>query len=117
MTTKQGKLSTLFARHHLLIILACLMPFVVGYALYLAYSPPYQSKKNPYTRDELKEALKDKSKDEVLKLLGRPQRTTANGIFEHWEYPGRTYDPIAQRNDTSLTITFSTTGRVLSISH
>lgn len=70
-----------------------------------------QQKKSklPPTRDEMRAKLMGKSKAEVLKLIGRPDRTTDAG----WQYEGGiSYDPIAQRVDSLVFIWFDEAGNV-----
>lgn len=67
------------------------------------------------TRDEFKAAYMGKTKDEVLKALGKPHRTNQNAE-DSWTYQGRyTYDPISGRNDSSLVMWFNSAGLVQNI--
>lgn len=67
-----------------------------------------------YSRDEFKRLVVGKTTDEVIKLIGRPQRTADLGQFEAWSYPGLTTDPISGRDDESTSLNV-TKGRVSSV--
>jgi outer membrane protein assembly factor BamE (lipoprotein component of BamABCDE complex) len=52
-----------------------------------------------YTREEFRAMLVGKSKEDVLKLAGKPDVTQDGGRTEYWYYNGRTADPITGKTD------------------
>lgn len=59
-----------------------------------------------YEREEFKAAVEGKSQDEVLKLLGKPDRTSDTGPDSDWDYQELTYDKLTGKKDTSVRIVF-----------
>jgi hypothetical protein len=77
----------------------------------LARKPPAAPARKPkYSREELRQAVQDKTEPEVLELLGRPE-STSEGYFDarvthRWHYSRLTFDPVSQRVDRGVTIVF-----------
>lgn len=69
------------------------------------------SQQKTMTRDEAKKLLIGKTKDEVIELLGRPDKTS-EGVLGHWAYHGITFDPVSQKADNALWVYFGDDGRV-----
>ncbi len=67
------------------------------------------------TREELKEAVMNKSKEEVLKALGKPQSTGESGGEARWRYEGVSYDPVTKKTDDSVMIFFTEQGVVRNV--
>lgn len=58
--------------------------------------------KKVYTREEFKALVVGKSQDEIMKLLGRPAKTSEYGDgTTGWKYEGITVDPISQKMDNT----------------
>lgn len=76
-----------------------------------------QPKVKPRPRDELKKALERKTRAEVKEILGKPDSTTgtAGGTFERWHYKEVSYDPVADRVDSGLTVTFGSGDWVIGV--
>lgn len=64
------------------------------------------------TRDEFKAAYMGKTKDEVLKALGRPYRTDENDRDHLWEYKGFTVDQVTGKPDSRTCIWFNSNSLV-----
>ena len=64
------------------------------------------------TRNEVREAINGKSKEQVLKILGKPEQTQDLGIMEMWYYSGISYDPYAEVYDNMVQISFDQFGIV-----
>ena len=64
------------------------------------------------SRDEIKEAINNKSKEKVIEVLGKPEQTQNLGTMEMWYYYGISYDPIAETYDNMVQITFNEYGKV-----
>lgn len=65
------------------------------------------------SRDEFRNAYMGKTKDEVLKALGKPKRTDENqSIYHLWEYGGYTIDKVTGKKDRQTFVYFSPSGRV-----
>lgn len=69
----------------------------------------------PRTRDELKEAVMGKSKEEVRKLLGVPASTSETGERSRWRYDRISYDPVTDKIDARTVLFFSKEGKVRSV--
>lgn len=67
-----------------------------------------------YSRDEFRQLVVGKSRQEVLDLLGRPQATQEGDGFEFWDYQGRTFDPVTNRTDHNAQVEFQN-GRVSNV--
>lgn len=65
-----------------------------------------------YTRDEFRQAVLGKTPDEVLKLLGKPDRTDEDG--PQWIYYDRRRDPLTGKIDELTFVRFSG-GRVADV--
>ena len=63
-------------------------------------------KNRKYTRDEFKQLVVGKSRDEVIALLGKPKTTQQVGGVDFWEYPGRTTDPVTGKTDHNAQVEF-----------
>ena len=64
-----------------------------------------------YTRAEFEEAVKGKTKAEVIELLGRPASTTG-GEGDTWKYDDVTTDPVSGKVDFATWIRFDNRGQV-----
>ena len=58
------------------------------------------------SRDEIKEAINNKSKEKALEILGNPEQTQSIGSMEMWYYYGISYDPVTEVYDNMVQITF-----------
>lgn len=56
------------------------------------------------SRDEFKKLIMGKTKDDVLRLIGKPSDTASTGLVESWFYKSVSYDPITNKpyGDTSV---------------
>lgn len=74
-----------------------------------------------YTRQGFKDAIRGKSKDEIVKIIGKPNKTSTDTVFSHidrgirmtaneeyWVYHDKTVDPISGSTDRFVMITFRT---------
>jgi hypothetical protein len=77
---------------------------------------PQAATKAKYSREELRGLLDQKIEPDVLKLLGRPERTSEGGIAGDrthiWYYDRLTFDPITQRVDRAVAIIFQPDNRL-----
>jgi len=58
------------------------------------------------SRDEFKKAVMYKNQKQVLEIFGRPDSTADMGKGVDWTYIRRTFDPINEKNDHSVTVRF-----------
>lgn len=65
-----------------------------------------------YERAELRTAVTGKTQDEVIGLLGRPNRTSGDGT--EWAYYDRSYDKVSGQTDGVIYVIFRD-GRVSEI--
>ena len=65
-----------------------------------------EDKSRKYTREEFKQLVIGKSRDEVIALLGTPKTTPQLGGVDLLEYPGRTTDPVTGKTDHNAQIAF-----------
>ncbi len=63
-------------------------------------------KNRKYTRDEFKRLVIGRTRDEVIELLGKPKATQQVGEVDHWDYPGRTTDPVTGKTDHNAEVLF-----------
>ena len=70
--------------------------------------------KNYYSREELKALVMGKSREDVLKLLDKPDSTSEESDGYKWTYNYITKDPIAKRVDSHVTLTFKD-GKVVEV--
>lgn len=69
-------------------------------------------KQKTWTRDEFRTMLNNKTKDEVLELVGRPDRTVEPGAGNYWRYTSVTVDPVSGKVDTTTFVRFNVVNRV-----
>jgi hypothetical protein len=69
------------------------------------------TKNRKYTRDEFKQLVLGKTRDEVIGLLGKPNATQESGDLELWNYYSRTTDPTTGKTDQDAQVEFQN-GRV-----
>ena len=69
-------------------------------------------KAKPRPREELQTLLTGKTKDEVIKAMGRPERTNDILGTETWTYHEASFDPVSQKTDHRMTLWFDNGGRV-----
>ena len=67
-----------------------------------------------YPREEFRKLVIGKTKDEVIAVVGKPERT-GGGDDEHWIYDGRTIDTTTGKTDGIIIIWFQN-GRVERVS-
>lgn len=60
---------------------------------------PAKTEPKIYTREEFTALLVGKTQDQVIKLVGKPNRTSASGERSTWDYYDRTRDTIADKID------------------
>lgn len=65
--------------------------------------------KKVYLRDEFKSLVLFKTKDEVLKAVGKPDTTQESGDMIFWYYNGITKDPITDKIDFHVQVVFEKT--------
>ena len=71
-----------------------------------------QPQKPVSSDEEFRAAVMGKTQEEVLNLLGRPDRTTEFSDGPYWVYEKRTFDPISQKVDSSVGLSFDADHRV-----
>jgi hypothetical protein len=69
------------------------------------------TKNRKYTRDEFKQLVLGKTRDELIGLLGKPNATQESGDLELWDYYSRTTDPTTGKTDQDAQVEFQN-GRV-----
>lgn len=89
---------------------------VVTALLLLACGTDLKPKAKVRTREELKTLLVGKTKDEVLQILGKPEKTVETPAGDVWHYRGITRDPISGKDDLSTWVDFDRNGRVEKLS-
>jgi hypothetical protein len=60
-----------------------------------------ESEPATYTRQEFTDLVRERSRDEVVRVLGKPDRTSQDEEAEYWHYRDRTRDPLTGRTDSS----------------
>lgn len=63
--------------------------------------------KKAYTRDEFRKLVLNKTADEVIKAVGKPDSTSELGDSVWWYYKNVTTDPITGKTDQSVQLAFS----------
>ena len=63
------------------------------------------------SRDEIKKAINNKSQEEVIEILGKPDEAQSLGYMDMWYYSGISYDSLTETTDNMVQITFEN-GRV-----
>lgn len=64
------------------------------------------------TREELEKILAGKDRDQVLEIMGRPDRTYETSDGENWSYDRVARDPVSGKIDSFSTVRFGKDGRV-----
>lgn len=85
---------------------------VVTALLLLACGTGLKPKPKVRTREELKTLLVGKTEQEVIEILGKPERTNEFLGEKMWRYENVTYDPISGRVDPSTWVDFNRDGKV-----
>jgi outer membrane protein assembly factor BamE (lipoprotein component of BamABCDE complex) len=68
------------------------------------------------TRDEFKQRIMGKTKDEVLAAAGRPSTTSQEESMSYWHYAERTKDPLTGARDSAVQVVFEY-GRVVAVNY
>jgi outer membrane protein assembly factor BamE (lipoprotein component of BamABCDE complex) len=98
-------------------VAAILLGGCLGLGLYFAFESVRgvgPQPEPPKTRDEMRQLLVGKTKDEVRTLLGRPSDEDA-GPAHHWDYRNVTHDPAGDLIDPLLRVHFGPDGRVSAV--
>lgn len=66
-------------------------------------APP---QRKTYTRDDFRNLVRDKTKDQIIKLIGPPDLTQQIADLEMWYYRGITVDPLSGRADAQVQLSF-----------
>jgi outer membrane protein assembly factor BamE (lipoprotein component of BamABCDE complex) len=74
-------------------------------------APPAREEK-VYTREEFRKLIDGRTQDEVLKLIGKPRRTSEVGPYQYWHYDGVTRDVVTGKLDRNVQLVFEG-GRVV----
>jgi len=69
-----------------------------------------------YTRQEFTVLIRERTRDEVLRALGKPDRTSQDDEAEYWTYRDRTRDPLTGRTDGAAQLVIRR-GRVEAINY
>jgi hypothetical protein len=72
--------------------------------------------KTVYLRDEFGKLVQGKTQEEVLKAVGKPDRTQSAGDRVYWYYNKITKDPVKNKIDSRAQVLFQG-GRVASVSY
>jgi hypothetical protein len=72
-------------------------------------------KKTIYLRDDFKSRVLGKSAAEVLDAVGRPDSTQENNVIYCWYYDGVTKDPVSNKVDHYVAVSFDKKGKVESV--
>ena len=59
-----------------------------------------------YPREEFTRLVRDRTGQEVIYAVGRPDSTSKDSDVEYWHYRRRTRDPITDRIDTDAQVVF-----------
>lgn len=70
-----------------------------------------------FTRDEFREMLMEKTKEEVIAAVGRPEYTTEPGSGHYWRYGNITYDPVSGKTDASAYVRFNSFNKVAAVDY
>lgn len=68
---------------------------------------PTEPAKKTWTRQEFRDMLMGKTKEEVLSLAGKPYETVEPGEGNYWMYDGITIDPINGKTDSLTWVRFN----------
>ena len=80
-------------RKHRIYQAQAVLTFVVG--LSTAALPAQIDLSKRYTREQIQSLAIGKSREEAVKIFGKPSRVQSSGKLEHWEYRiPKVYDPI-----------------------
>lgn len=75
-----------------------------------------KKKPDPIPRDAFEALVKDKSKEEVMASVGRPDDTHDFSEVEAWTYRSRTVNPVTLKPDWYASVRFSKkTGKVVEV--
>lgn len=66
-------------------------------------------------REDFKTAVIGKTKAEVLEILGRPMKTSERNPGESWMYRGRSFDPVASKEDDFQHVRFDAEGKCVEV--
>lgn len=99
-------------------LIAILAGFLVPIALLVFAITAYSRMTNPtfakFDRNEFQSLVIGKTQDEILRNVGRPDRTKTVLWGEFWEYDRKTIDPISGKQDRLAEVYF-VGGKVLSV--
>lgn len=99
------------------VLTACVLACAIGCSGRVATTESAREgvTKEKRTKEELEKALKGKSEDEVIKLIGRPEDTSDYGGTLHWNYRGKsiTFSTITQKFDDVTIVSFDKTKKVV----
>ena len=66
----------------------------------------------PIPREDFKARVMGKTKDEVLEAIGKPSSTSETGRLSSWYYKNRTFDPLTNKPDRFIVVSFGADGKV-----
>ncbi|VTR92541.1 unnamed protein product [Gemmata massiliana] len=69
--------------------------------------------KKVYSRDEFRQAILNKNQDDVIALIGKPNRTTESG---YWYYADIVKDPISGKLEDNIQVVFEH-GKVVRVNY
>lgn len=99
----------------LIVVLSLMISYIFLYYIYsFINTPSTRSTPEILTRENFKSLIDMKTPDEVMRLVGPPDRTSGSNS-ENWIYRGKTYDPITGKTDYLIVVIFEN-GHVVNIS-
>ncbi len=69
-----------------------------------------------YGRDDFTQLLMDKSEEDVVEAVGRPDRTSEDSDTSYWHYHRRTQDSVTNRLDDDAQVVFRG-GKVVGVNY
>jgi hypothetical protein len=79
--------------------------------------PPAVAPLSPvYSREEFSRRVLNKSDDEVLAAVGRPDATSEDNEFRYWHFKKRTRDSLTRAEDTDVQVVIKE-GKVVEINY
>lgn len=58
------------------------------------------------SREEFRKRVMGKTPDEVIAVIGKPDRTADDGPTVYWYYKNRSFDPVTNRTDETTQVCF-----------
>lgn len=101
------------------VIVALALAGGVAYGVYRAVrseAPRAEAKAPVLDRDEFSRRVMDRSEDEVIAAVGRPDDTSEDNGTKFWHYKKRTRDPLTRREDTDVQVVIKR-GKVVNINY